>query len=47
VELVKRSDVISKLVRKPLYTMFLEKARDKVYAKKLASSRRPETFPPA
>jgi hypothetical protein len=42
-ELANRSEVVSKLVRKPLYTMFLEEATDKVYAEDLARSRRPET----
>jgi hypothetical protein len=42
-ELGDRSEVVYKLGNKPLYTMFLEKAADMVYAKDLARSRRLET----
>jgi hypothetical protein len=42
-EHVNRSEAGSTLVRRPLYTMFLEKATDAVYAEDLARTRCPET----
>ena len=41
-EHVNRSEAGSTLVRRPLYTRFLEKATDMVYAEDLARTRSPE-----